>query len=224
MGNYFTRSKSDPLLPYMAGKVSSDCTLGSNINLVVKPTSLTSAFVRNRNLGLFTVNAISKDTLIMEVDMTTECKMNDGMIQLDDILRAQTSMAMYKAWKDVEESYYDIERAEEVINVRMVTNGSKNYYQAIKDIPAGGELLRIYGFTSLIFEIYADVLTNKNIVGFAHFLADLCDNVSHDPLRDRVYNFARLLPNLGIVDIYSRDLHLYDMDMKIAPTRYMFSR
>lgn len=160
------------------------------IELEVLPSTLDSAFLEGKNMGLFTKDAITTGTIIMKV-IREEGKMNDGAVDLEPILRASTSMEMYDAWINFSRTYYDLEKIKRVVNVRMVCDSTKTfYYQATQDIPAGEELLRIYGFTTWTLELL-DILTNKNIVGFMQFIKELAEDIDGDPYEEKIKKLNR---------------------------------
>lgn len=184
-----TRSKEElkAAIPYLCVNINRnlESEVDPWIELEILPSILDSAFLEGKNMGLFTKDAITKGTIIMKV-VREEGKMNDGVVDLEPILRASTSMAMYDAWINFSRTYYDLEKIKRVVNVRMVCDSTKTfYYEAIQDIPAGEELLRIYGFTTWTLELL-DILTNKNIVGFMQFIKELAEDIDGDPYEEKI--------------------------------------
>jgi len=129
---------------------------------------------------------------------------------------------MYQALTNMRNTYYDLEKVEKYVNVRMIAgNKFKNYYyEAIKDIPAGGELIRLYGFTTWTLELF-EILTNKNIVGFAHFINDLLETTAGDPYEYRIELLHKCLSQYGIKDIFKVDRDKYDKMMKSESILYI---
>lgn len=207
-------------LPYICAKIDGNLTVDPNVILEVKPSTLPSGFLEGRHLGVYTKHAISKGTLIMKMDMGTESKMNDAAVDLEPILRADTSEKMYQAWTEMMRTYYDLEKLKRMTNVRMVTNGSGACYEAIQDIPADGELVRVYGFTTWVLELF-EIFTNKNIVGFAHFIDDLSKNMQGDPYEGRIARLHLVLEKCGIENIYAQDRIAYDASMKDKSLTYV---
>jgi len=142
-------------------------------------------------MGLFTKKPIPKGTTIMKVE--EESKMNDGAINLEPILRATSSVATYEAWTNIKKTYYDLEKIKRVANVRMVIDPTVNsFYEALQDIPADGELIRVYGFTTWILELL-DILTDKNIVGFIRFIDELIQDIDGDPYENKARQLQKAL-------------------------------
>jgi hypothetical protein len=195
-----------PLISYICGVSSEILQVDSSVEIEIRTSTLSSGFIKGKHRGLFTKKFLPAKTIISEVDMNNLCMMNDGLVDLEAILRAQTSRQLYDALQQLYESYYDIEKAKQVINVRMVidSQSSKKYYQTIQDIPMDGELFRAYGFTSWIFEL-SEILTHHNLIGFAKFVRELKDQISGDPLEFKVYHLdqilSELIPNLDSVVI-----------------------
>lgn len=150
-----------------------------NVKLEVRESTMKVMFIDGANQGLFTRNSIPANTIIMKMPET--CMMNDGLVDLTKLLSAITDIAIYDAWKELEASYYNEEKMRENINVRMVFDGRYHYYQTIKDVPAGAELLRVYGFTTWIMELYH--LFSRNY-GFLRFLNEV--NINGDPLEHKI--------------------------------------
>lgn len=192
MGSTISQPKNElsEALPYICGLADHELKVDPSVKLEVRDSTLASSFLEGRQLGLFAVNSIPKGTCILEVNLDEECKMNDGIVNLQPILRAQNSEEMYQAWMNLQKTYYDMEKIKKVINVRMVSNGSQQLcYETIQDIPAGGELLRVYGFSSWFFEIL-EIFNNKTMLGFAQFIDDFFKNMSGDPLGNKVRFFS----------------------------------
>jgi len=170
-----------PFIPYIASVTNVKLTLDLDVDIVVKPSTLTSSFVHDRNMGLFTNNPILKGTIILPLNYNIESKINDGVANLNEILTASTSVEMYNAWHNFYNSYYDLEKVKKTINVRLILDKyHNNYYQAIQNIPSNSELFRFYGFTSWPFELL-HIFTNKTIVGFISFINDFASTIKCDP-------------------------------------------
>lgn len=204
-----------PLIPYMCGTSHTRLTVDPAVEIEVKPSTLNSEFVKGKNRGWFAKKFIPKDTIIAEVDMNEECMMNDGLVNLEPLLQAKTSQEFYTAWKALHAGYYDAERAKQVINVRMISDvTSRMYYQTIQDVPVGGELLRVYGFTSWFFELF-DVLTNHNVAGLAKFVTEYRPYAMGDPFETRVATLDQCL------NMPSVDLQQYDAEMQRQPLTFV---
>lgn len=222
MGSHFgivekssTMDEISPIIPYICESVRRELTVDPKVSLVLKPSRLPSTFVEGINMGLFTENFIPKGTTIIVLDSNPGMgdKMNDAAIDLKSILEADTSEKTYQAWMDAKNSYYNLEKIKQVVNVRMVANNNVTGYETIRDIPADGELTRVYGFTTWILELF-EILTNKNIVGFAQFIDYLFKNITNDPYEDRIKILHLALSQYGIKDIFTIDRNGYDESMR----------
>ena len=168
-------------VPYIAAVSDMGLIVDLEVDIVVKESKLKSEFVKERNMGVFTNKKILNGTIILPLTYNIESKINDGVANLNEILRASNSVEMYNAWDNFYNSYYDIEKVKKNINVRLILDKyNNNYYQAIMDIPANGELLRFYGFTTWPFELL-HIFTNKTIVGFISFINHFASIVKSDP-------------------------------------------
>lgn len=197
------------VLPYLCINVDRNLTVHPEIELDVRTSTLDSSFLEGKNLGLFTKKPITKGTIIMKV-VREESKMNDAAVNLDPILRATTSTAMYDAWTNLKNTYYDLEKIKRVVNVRMVFDANSDYYyEALQDIPADGELVRIYGFTTWTLELL-DILTNKNIVGFMKFIDELSQDIAGDPYEAKIHRLNKVL----------QQFKAYDRLMILSPKEY----
>lgn len=173
------------IIPYLCSVSDTILTIDPNIKLIEQPSTIDSIFIDGRHIGLFTTKHIRKGTIISAA-LEKESMINDGIVDLTGILKAKTSVATYEAWTDLKNSYYDVEKIARVVNVRMVIDQrNKTYYEAIQDIPAGGELLRVYGFTTWPLELL-DTLTNHNIAGFTRFIDELVEDLKGDPYEERI--------------------------------------
>lgn len=219
MGSYWsTATKSSitsditPVLEYLCGKSDNTLSVDPNVKLYVRSSKLPSAFIEGKHKGLFTRGFIAKGTTILSVEQNTDSKMNDGAVDLEPILRADTSEKTYQAWTNLKDKYYDVEKIKKVVNVRMVVDNNGEYYEAIQDIPENGELVRVYGFTTWTLELF-DILTNKNIVGFAHFIDDLSKSSSGDPYEARINTLRKALESYD-KNIFTTNRIEYDDLMK----------
>jgi hypothetical protein len=205
------------ILSYMCEKTNRKLVVDPNISLITKPSTLPSEFIVDSNKGLFTTKLITKGTIIMK--MEGKSMMNDGMVNLESILHANTSEECYQAWSNMKKSYYNIEKAKQVVNVRMLADrDGDSYYEAIQDISPNSELLRIYGFTTWIFELL-HIITNKNVFGFAQFINDLSSNITGDPYEDRIKRLQSAFLKCSINNIYTIDRNEYDESMKDEPIK-----
>jgi hypothetical protein len=122
------------------------------------------------NRGLFARDCIRAGTLIMPVELDSECHINDAMVDLTQVLAASDSTAMYQAVCQLHTAYYDPVVAAARVNTVMVTDPQGiTMYQARTNIPKGAELLRMYGFVTWIFELLPR-MNARTITGFAVFV------------------------------------------------------
>lgn len=180
--------------------------------LEIKESTIDS-MLKERNKGLFTKNALTENTPIMIMNITKPCMMNDAMVDLTEILSAKNNVQMYDAWKHLHANYHNIEKAKDKINVRMVKyNNDKFVYVTMKDVAAGEELLRSYGFTTWCFELF-DIFSDHNIIGFAKFINELNGTIVGDPFQQQIETlndiFTRYYLNLGY-DLSSADIKQMD--------------
>lgn len=179
------------IIPYLCTVTDDILTVDPTVDLEVQPSKLNSSFINGRTMGLFTKRSINKGTIIMKLEK--ESMINDGIVDLTDILTAETSGATYNAWNNLKNSYYDIEKISRIVNVRIILDcNNVSYYETIQDIHAGAELLRMYGFTTWPLELL-DTLTNRNIAGFIRFINELVDEVTGDPYEDRIRKLHEVL-------------------------------
>lgn len=222
MGTKYPRPKSSmddiiDIIPYLSGNTDRILSVDPDISLDVRPSELPSKFIDGRNMGLFTLALIPEGTIISS-KFVEESKMNDAMVDLTDILQANTSEQIYHAWMSMKNTYYDIKKTKRDVNVRMIMDGNRNiFYEAIQDIPANKELVRIYGFTTWVLEIL-DILTNKTIVGFAQFIDELSKVSSHDPYEFRILSLRDALGKYGINNIFAINRVEYDANVEDQQT------
>jgi hypothetical protein len=219
MGIQYPKPKSSmddisEFIPYLCRYSDEPLTVDPDVSLYIRPSELPVRFIPGRHMGLFARKHIVKGTIIC-YNPDQESKMNDAMIDLGEILSSDTSDRIYEAWMDAKNSYYDIEKAKQDVNVRMITDRNGNiFYETIQDIPINKELLRIYGFTTWVLEI-VEILTNKTIVGFAQFVDHLSMTSVGDPCESSVKLLRKALDNYHIDDIFvNYDIHPSD----VAPT------
>jgi hypothetical protein len=98
---------------------------------------------------------------------------------------AMTDEEICAVWKTLENNYYDHNKARAIINVRAVTTLTGVFYETIKDIPPGGELLKMNGFSTWITDI-PDVLKDSNIGGFARFIEEYSTDIVGDPMEKEI--------------------------------------
>ncbi len=136
------------------------------------------------------------------------------MVDLTNLIKARTSREMYQAWKEMQTNYYDLPRIQERVNVRMVLDSRRRmFYQTMKDIPANTELLRIYGFTSWIL-IVLELLTKRNLAGYAQLVLDLEKTERGDPIFPRIQIMAETLRRFYVGSYLTDriDLERYDRE------------
>lgn len=162
-------------------------SMNHDIELYHAPSQLSGAFMESKNIGVFTKNFIPKGT-ILPLNCNNPSMLNDGMINLTRVLNAKTSDDIYAAMKELEIDYYNEETANNMINVRMTSSSERaerqerqeNFYEALKDIPADTELLRMYGHSSWIIELLP-IITEDTAPGFLRYINEL--NLDNDPLQ-----------------------------------------
>ena len=206
--------KLAPYMPYIWAPVSSTLQVDPTVRLILQQSTLPTTFLPGRNQGLFTTSPISKDTIILQQFGEQEAPFNDAMIDLTNLINAKTSCDMYRAWKEIHANYYDLPRIQERVNVRMVLDNRGNmYYQTMKDIPANTELLRIYGFTAWLFTVL-ELLTKRNLAGYAQLVFDLEKSEIGDPMFGRIQIMAETLRQffMGPYLIDRVDLERYDRE------------
>ena len=209
------RDEINSVLEYICAASKLTLCVDPNVKLTIRESTLPSSFIDGQDMGTFTENFIPKGTIVLEVNDNIPSKMNDGVIDLGPILQANTSEDTYRAWTNMKRRYYNTDVMSKVINTRMVVDTNNiRYYETIQDIPAGGELVRVYGFTTWTFELF-DTLTNKNIVGFAHFINDLLQNIAGDPYEYRINKLHESL-KLYNKDFFTMDRSSYDDKMTDA--------
>lgn len=233
MGIQYTKPKSSledisEFITYLCRRSDQSLTVDPDVSLYIKHSELPVRFITGRNMGLFTKKHIVKGTIIC-YKPDEENKMNDAMIDLGEILSSDTSEGIYHAWTSAKNKYYDIEKAKLNVNVRMVMDRDGHmFYETIQDIPVNNELLRIYGFTTWILEIL-EILTNKTIVGFAHFIDGLSRTSAGDPYESQIKSLRETLNNYGFnaisIDksIFTIDRTEYDIMMSSRETVYIGS-
>jgi hypothetical protein len=207
-----------PFLPYIYSFRDDVLSVDPDVILVNKPSNLPSAFIEGRSNGAFCEKFIPKGTVILKGLQDKEAPFNDGAIDLRPLLQANNSEEAYQAWKLMKNCYYDINKFEETINTIMVSDINGNmFFETIKDVPVGTELVRVYGFTSWTLELL-DLLTDKNWLGFAHFIDELSTNICDDPYEQRIKilrdTFSTLCPNFVTLDRTE-----YDLVFKDKPTQ-----
>lgn len=212
-----------PFLPYLSEGSTQVLHVDESVQLEVRPSNLaTTAFIEGRDAGLFTKNPIKKGTIVCALSKDRECKMNDAIVNLEPILMAGTSVEAYEAWNTFKQTYYDIDRVRNLVNIRLTMdrNGAM-YYEAIQDIPADGELLRMYGFTTWTLELL-DIVTNKNVVGFTRFIDELVKESDGDPFEKKLKTLQQALNNYRSVNKLPYDnLAEYDIMMADRPLQYL---
>ena len=106
-------------------------------------------------------------------------------MNLDNILVSETNEKTYYAWKSLWETYYEINKIQEIINVCMVRYGNELFYVAIKDILADAELFRVYGFSTWPLELL-DTITSRNVLGYGKFIHELLPTIINDPNEKKI--------------------------------------
>lgn len=213
----------EPILDYLCAASSETLTVDPNVKLYVRSSKLPSASIEGKHKGLFTKKIIHKGTIVLSLEQNANNNMNDGAVNLEPILRADTSEKTYNAWINMKDTYYDVEKIKNVVNVRIVIDKDDNlYYETIHDIPENGELVIVYGFTTWTLELF-DILTNKNIVGFAHFIDFLSKDITDDPCEERIKILRKAL-ELYDQNIFTLNRSEYDDLMKDETSIYLGTR
>lgn len=205
--------------PYIYRRAKGILKVDPDVKLEVKASSILSTFTKDKHLGLYTQHPIQKDTIVCAIDDDLSGMINDGVVNLEPLIEADTSKKYYRAWVNFEKTYYNLSKAKKLVNVRVVADDVSIYYETIKDIPRGRELTQMYGFTLWIFELF-DLLTNRNLAGFVKFINKFAHRYSGDLLVKRINilneTLARFVP-----DIHNIKLSHYDAIEKDSPLRYI---
>jgi len=220
MGAYWSTPRSINketynIISYLCSVRDKPLSIDPTVSLSIKRSNIPSTFIDGKQYGVFTDKNIARGTIISSTNIYMY---NDGLIDLTELLNADNSEKTYIAWKNLKQSYYNIDKIKSVVNVIMVKDSyDTDYYEAITDIPANSELIRMYGFTTWIFELF-DILTNKTIVGFSHFVNNLCSNIKGDPLELKVLKLRNILNGQRYMMTQCKE---YDRLMKSEPTVYV---
>jgi hypothetical protein len=153
------------------------------VSLIIRESELLSEFFENKNMGLFTERHISKGVVVYKEDPNKWTMFNDGIINLNELLQADTSEKMYQALIHMMESYNDRNNINN-INTKMLIACNGIFYITTKEIPAETELFIAYGVIRWILYHLYDILTNKNIVGFGHFVNDIITLLEKQGIND----------------------------------------
>jgi len=178
-------------LPYMICFIKDDPIIDETIELEIKISTLKTVFLDECNRGLFTKSKIPFGTCI-PITEETDFIMNDPMIDLTEVSSADNNESLYKAWVNIRDNYYNINKAEKMTNIVMSEYKKKMYFIARKDIEEGEELVRAYGFTTWIMDSFP-YLTNKNIIGFINFLEETLPLLENDPFYVKVSDLLKLI-------------------------------
>lgn len=179
----------------------------NNISLFIDNSCISTLFINNENKGLFTNEFISKGTILFDQTNIYSKMMNDPMINLNDLYNSVDSLSYYTTWTNMYNRYHNINIIKDCVNIRMLIHNDHRYYQALRDIQPGEELVKMYGFTTWIVN-NIKLLTNKNICGFLYFIKDILPEIKGAPFYDKILNFNKLILNsLFDKSIYELDIH-----------------
>lgn len=179
-----SEAEIESIRKFLTWKTTRNLKVDRSIKLETKPSTFTgTTYQEGKGNGVFTTTPIKKFTVISKIDVTKDCSMNDGLVDLTLVLNAKTHEEMYTALVGMRKLYFDPVRAEKLINVRATSNRYGDYYEAIKDISAGSELFRAYGFSTWVFDI---PVNKENIGGFCKFLGEYYLEIKNDPFKDRI--------------------------------------
>lgn len=206
-----SQSAQDKCMPFICQRTTTMLSLNPDIKLEIRKSQLDTAFMPWKDNGLFTTIDTPKNTVILEFGDPQCLLLNDAMINLKDVMSATTSQKLYDALNKLETQYYDPDRAQQLVNTRMIGNSQGAWYETISDIPANTELLRMYGYTTWTIELL-DILTTHNIFGFVKYIHELKDRVPNDPY----YNKIQLLDKC--FDNYDKTISLENFDLQISTT------
>ena len=183
-----------PLIPYLME------TPGiGNVNLNT-PTCIKQSNIVNAGDGLFAEEAIPKNTFFIRAGTYKSMKTNDSMIDLTDIRLAQTSEKLYQALKNTSSNYYVLERAQEKVNVIIAIYNGENYFKTIKNVKKDEELVRMYGFSTWLLEIFP-LLTWDNLSGYQRFVEEYHQYTGgKDPLDFKMVAILETCAKLKLAD------------------------
>lgn len=208
-----------PFIPYICISTKNSVSVDPSVVLNVRSSLLDTSFINGYNRGLFSEKFINKGTIICETHTEISKMMNDAMVNLEPVINCRTSAQLYVALNNMKTTYYDLIKADNIINTVMLGSPNGSFFQAIKDIEPGSELLRMYGFSTWTFEIF-DILTSYNIAGFTKFISELKDNLTGDPYETRVKNLHSVLTGL-FPNAYNMTLDQYDNKAKSESFKYV---
>lgn len=192
MGMTSSKPEWSDFLSYMHVRVAQPHPPFDPPDLVVG-TSTLPGMTPEANRGLFAAHFIPAGTLLMSMELEGECLINDGMVNLTPVLAATNDAAMYEALKELHRRYYDTTVAARVNTIMASDAQGTTLYQARIDIPRGGELLRMYGFVTWIFELLPR-MTSRTITGFACFVREYGRTMSSSEIySDRVRALVTVL-------------------------------
>lgn len=168
MGNYFSTTydqKFDRLEPYLM-EIHSKGTINLNILTYIGPSK-----IPNAGEGLFAGEFIPKDTFFVKISDDTR-KMNDPLIDLTDIMKAETAEDFYRSLKESHEKYYDLEKAKEKINVILCEHDGEKYMKTIKDVDKDDELYRGYDFDTWVTYYFKKIAPIQFVYSFQRFVEE----------------------------------------------------
>ncbi|CAH6419270.1 Hypothetical protein HVR_LOCUS470 [uncultured virus] len=208
-----------PFIPYLVSSSSIPVSVDPNVKLEVRPSTMESGFIEGYHNGLFSKYSLKKGTIICQADNNISRMMNDAMVNLEPVLRSSTSVQLYDSLTHMKNTYNDLSKAQSTINVNMLGASNGTFFQTIKDVPAGGELMRMYGFSTWTLELF-EIINNHNVAGFAKFITELKDNLKGDPYEIRAANLHAMMKNM-FPDMYEVSLERYDEQIKSQPLTYV---
>ena len=179
--------------PYIVAPLLRPGKVNPTVELEIRTSQLKTTFPPGKEKGLFTVKPLAKGMIILAQVEETDAPFNDAQVNFTPFLRVKSSFELYQAFLHLKEDYYNLEQVQEKVNVRMVIDPRGNmFWEVIKDVPAGAELLRLYGLSTWIIETM-DLLTRRNLAGYAQFVFDLEEGSEDDPLKTRIQILAETL-------------------------------
>lgn len=136
--------------------------------LYIGPTTLHQRFhSSDGQRGVFTDDFIPKGTFITPSNLISLS--NDGVMNLQPLMDANTSREVFESWHQVYNSYHNFDIITQQINIRAVNFENGTCYEVLQDIPAGGELLRYYGIASWFLIGMLMLSTRATIAGHVKF-------------------------------------------------------
>jgi hypothetical protein len=140
--------------------------------LIIKNSTLRTQFKKGREKGVFAKNKIKKGAIVMASQLQYTTMINDAMVDFNDVLNAKTSLELFEALMKLYSEYYNLERAQQLVNVARANYKKQLVHVAIRDIEEGEELLMVYGIDFWV-KNYDEFVTPRNFPGYNSFLKEI---------------------------------------------------